>query len=128
MSNFIAGTPDHCPGDSAVEIDAVLFRACDTVPPTVEDVTSHAHSTLPNKYKRARLEDCKSWGLSCWLSLDDVRHAMVLYERWLPKKHIHQFSVNKADGRLAQTGHQIHNTYWPYAGVNLLPRMLLVQV
>lgn len=128
MSNFVAGTPAHCPGNAADEVDAVLFRACDTVPPTLEDVTSHAHSVLPRKNRKAKPEECRSWGLSCWHSLDDVRHDMKLFEEWLPKKHIHKFSVRKSDGRLEQTGRPTHHTYWPYAGVNLLSRMLLVQL
>jgi hypothetical protein len=127
MSNFVAGMPAYCPGDAADEIDAVLFRACDTIPPTVEDVTSHAHSTLPRKRKKAKIEECNSWGLSCWRSMDDVRKDMALFHKWLPKKHVHQFSVSKSDGRLEQTGRPTHHTYWPYTGVNLLPRMVLVQ-
>jgi hypothetical protein len=125
MSKFVAGMPDHCPGDDSVESDAILFRACDTAPPTVEDVTSHAHSKLLRKSSRAKPEECKSWGLSCWRSLDDVRHDMQLFS-WLSRKHIHQFSVDKSDGRLEQTGRPTHYTYWPYADVNLLPRMIMV--
>lgn len=128
MPRFQQGTPNYCPGDSAAERDAVLFRACDTAPPTAEDVTSHAHSQLPRKNKRAKLEACNSWGLSVWVSTDDVHHAMTLHKKWLPKKHIHKFAVSKPDGKLAQTGSPPHHTFWPYDGVDLLSRLELVQL
>lgn len=126
MSSFLSGTPDYCPGDSAVESEAVLYRACDTIPPTAEDVTSHAHSSLPRKANRANPKRCESWGLSVWVSPDDVDHAMKLHEKWLPKKHIHKFAVSAPDGRLAQTGTPPHHTFWPYDGVDLLSRLELV--
>lgn len=128
MPSFPQGTPNYCPGDSAVESDAVLFRACDSIPPTSEDVTSHAHSQLPRKSSKAKPAECVSWGLSVWVSTDDVRHAMTLHEKWLPKKHIHKFVVTKPDGRLAQTGTLPHHTFWPYDGVDLLSRLVPAQI
>lgn len=128
MPKFPFGTPDYCPGDAAVESDVVLFRACDTDPPTAEDVTSHAHSQLARKNRKARRDACISWGLSVWVSTNDVHHAMTLHGKWLLKKHIHKFAVSKPDGRLAQTGSPPHHTFWPYDGVDLLPRLELVQL
>jgi hypothetical protein len=128
MPSFLSGTPDYCPGESAVESEAVLYRACDTIPPTPEDVTSHAHSKLPRKSKRANPEHCNSWGLSVWVSTEDVHHAMKLHDKWLPKKHIHKFEVANPDGRLAQTGTPPHHTFWPYDGVDLLSRLEPVQL
>jgi len=128
MPSFLSGTPDFCPGDLAVEIEAVLFRACDTAPPTPEDVTSHAHSKLARKFKRADPNSCNSWGLSVWVSTDDVHHAMKLHEKWLPRKYIHKFEVVISDGRLAQTGTPPHHTFWPYDGVDLLSRLELVRL
>lgn len=117
MPQFRPGTPDYCPGDGAKETTAVLFRACDSDPPTAEDFTSHAHSTKPGKRQKADPKLCISWGLSVWVSEEDVKHALALH-RWLKRKRIFKGKIDPPDGQLAQTGTPPHHTFWPYMGLN----------
>jgi hypothetical protein len=118
MPQFKAGTPPYCPEVHAIEWDGVFYRACDTLPPTVEDFTSHAHSEQPKKRRRAKPDQCLSWGLSGWVTQQDATHAREMFD-WLKRKFFVRFEVAKSDGRLAQTGTPPHHTLWPYEGVEL---------
>jgi hypothetical protein len=63
MGVYTQPLPPCCPPAKAVEVNAKLFRACDTDPPTDEDCISHVESELPRKKKRADPENCNHWGL-----------------------------------------------------------------
>jgi hypothetical protein len=127
MPEFRAGTPAGCPGDAAKEFTGTIFRACATNPPTDEDFTSHAHSTKAWKRKKANPTDCSHWGLSVWVSAEDVRHACTLFS-WLRCKVIFRGQIRPVDGRLAQTGTIPHHTFWPYDKIDLISRFQLHNV
>lgn len=107
-----------------MKVNATLYRACDTDPPTAEDFTSHVESALPRKKKRADAKKCNHWGLSVWTSEEAAAHAQKLFD-WLKPKHIFFAEVTAEDGKLAQTGKPEHYTFWPFSGINLVGRFRL---
>ena len=121
MGMYTEQLPPNCPPDEATGVNATLFRACDSDPPTDEDFTSHVESQLHRKRRRADPAICTHWGLSVWTSRDDAAHAQQLLD-WLKPKYIFSGDVRPADGKLAQTGKLGHHTFWPYLGVHLIER------
>lgn len=121
MKTFKQGTPPGCPADNTPDASGTIFRACDTNPPSEEDLTSHAHSTLARKRRNVDPAKCTHWGLSVWITEQDVQHARELHD-WIQRKTICKLAVTPSDGKLAQTGASSHHTFWPYEGVDLASR------
>lgn len=121
MGVYSQRLPPNCPPMEAAEVNATLFRACDSDPPTNEDFTSHVESHLPRKRNRADPKKCAHWGLSVWASKDAATHAQQLFD-WLKPKYIFSGDVVPKDGNLAQTGKPEHYTFWAYSEVDLISR------
>lgn len=121
MGKFPAWIPEGCPQE-ATEVNATLYRGCETNPPTPEDFTPHARSNLPRKQRMARDGSCLGFGLSVWVSEADAKHAQELFP-WAGRWHIFKGNVSQGDGRLAPTGTRQqpgHHSFWVYQGINLM--------
>lgn len=79
---------------------------------TPEDLTSHVESKLERKRRRADPSRCDHWGLSGWISEEDVKLDVQLFD-WLPRKYIVKLELVEGDGPVRQTGRPSHHTFWP---------------
>lgn len=125
MPKFPEWMPKCCPGD-ALEADTTLFRACESSPPSDEDLTPHARSSVLRKQKQAANAGCMGYALSVWLSELDAVHAQGLFPQLGAKWHIYKARVTKDDGQLAATPSRQqpgHHSFWTYKGVDLKGRL-----
>ncbi len=127
MSEFPEWMPTGCP-EGASEAETTLYRACESNPPSEEDLTPHARSSTLRKKKQAASAGCIGYALSVWLSEKDAMHAQKLFPTLGAKWHIFKAEVTNEDGQLEATPSKPqpgHHSYWPYKGVDLKPRLAI---
>jgi hypothetical protein len=71
--------------------------------------------------------DCLAWGLSVWLTEEDVKHALSVFA-FMRKWHIFRGEIKKSDGTMLHTesaGQPNHHTFWKKSSVDLTSRFTL---
>jgi hypothetical protein len=109
--------PDGCPpADSCPPSQGMkVIRLIKQNPPTAEDFRSFR--TL-NPNKPAPTTECEASGLSVFTDLDDAER-----KRKLPKLKSSLpclIRLTPQSGRIKQTGHPTHHTWWPSAQFPIL--------
>lgn len=123
---YQAPLPPHCPGDEAFEQEATLFRVCRENPPSEEDFRPHNESEVPQKQRKADPANCAGWGLSVWISHDEIVHAREHIMPWMKRQFVFSSDVEEVEGRLSPAGENGHHTYWPYENTDLRERAQLI--
>lgn len=119
QKSFPTWFPEGCPG-CGEEVNTTLFKGCASSPPTEEDFTPHACSTVPHKRRKGLAGGCIGYALSVFVTKDDARHAQEMFD-WAARWHIFAGDVTQDDGRLARTESRLpeHHSFWAYDGVNI---------
>lgn len=112
MGEWANEYPAGCPPIDARSADGIrIFRFVKTFPPSDWDVKSHARRN-PKKFG----EDCKAWGLSVFLSLQDLTHARALSGMFRTGFEVAAGAVPSGDGVIKRTPTGTmgarHHTLW----------------
>jgi hypothetical protein len=86
-----------------------LYRRIEKSPATEKDFRSHRENDKP-----CPAEECDCWGLSVWVDLKHVKHALKVY-RAFRNSPIVRFHVTPEHGVIMHTGSQRqpeHRTFW----------------
>lgn len=101
-----------------------LFRGIRKPPVKAEDFLSQAEIDRNN----CDDQECEAWGLSVWVSVEDVEHARKI-QRYTRKWHIASGKITPNDGVILKTPSRTqpnHHTFWAYQDVALWKRFSIV--
>ena len=117
---FDDGMPKGCPPNDAELAPVVIFRALEQEKISDGDVVSWVMGNHPS----AKRDNCRHWGLSCWMSVEAVQHARKTYPS-LKDKVIAMGNMLAGDGKVKSTPSKpqpLHCTFWYNTLVDLKPR------
>lgn len=126
MPDFHPERPNHqeCPPKEAKFADGTVWRGVRELPLGEKDFLSHAELNMPNCDKK----NCEHWGLSVWVSEDDVNYARRLHHhvrRW----HIAAGKLERGDGKITPTPSNKganHHTFWKFYNHSVLAKFKIV--
>ncbi len=114
MPGFPADWPQGCPPPDAVDACGDVFRNVKTIPPTIEDFTSHAERGTCLKAPQ-----CLRVGLSVFQRALDAMHNAELFPRL--GEHVAKATLAPSHGKTKATPSKdkpSHTTWWPYADID----------
>ena len=121
MSEYNENLPKACPPLNGIPLDVDVYRAVRAGGPSYYDFESHAERNDP----RIDKNECESWGLSVWLSLEHVEHARRMTP-FFRKCRIAKIHVHHDHGVLCQTGvRKSHYTLWKKTSVDYLKNCVI---
>lgn len=101
----------------------VIYRRLRALPACKEDFYSHRETNTP-----CPAPDCDCWGLSVWLKIEDVRHALKVY-RAFRNSPIVKVNIKPENGVIMHTGSNRqpeHRTFWRDITHDLLPLCVVI--
>lgn len=118
MSDYNDNIPNHCLPLSGLGGDHTIYRAVGKTP----DVTSENCKSHAELGKRCNLNCCNAWGLSVWLSENDVNHARGLF-KFLARQYVVRGMIKENQGCLKHTPSNPqpnHYTFWKKTSETIL--------
>ena len=116
--------PKNCPPSNAKPMAGTIFRGIQSLPISDSHFVCHARAGKPCNPRQ-----CKSWGLSIWITEAHARHAQKALH-FMRSWHIAAGSISVDDGVVLQTGgnssNPEHHTFWPSKGCQLANRFSVV--
>jgi hypothetical protein len=112
--------PPGCPPDSAASAQGVMYRAVRSFPVAEKEFLSDAER---NRRKIDKV-DCRNWGLSVWVSEEDVAFARDIMG-WTRERYIVALQLTGREGRLKRTptnNQTEHYTFWRHHQLALAPQ------
>ena len=116
--------PEGCPPDEAETIsnECIVFRLVRNNPPIDCDFKSQRTEKPEAKFDDAA--ECLARGLSVRKEESDIRNMLRLPK--FQNALICRITLGKGAGIMQQTGRNSHQTWWPFAGYNILENCSLV--
>jgi len=123
LPSYHPNIPDGCPPTDARPMRGVIYRSLRGAKPEAIDFQSHAERNVSSVGP-----ECQKWGLSVWLSEEDVKHARSVMA-FFRRKHIACGQVTPLHGVIKRTpsGNQPnHHTYWRDHTIDFVPLFRVV--
>lgn len=121
---FHPNRPKGCPPDDAPPVDIVVYRAVADPPIAAKHFLSHAENGT-----NCDLADCKSWGLSVWVSRAHAEHAQRIMRSLIGSAYIVAGRPKPTEGVLKHTPSKRqpqHHTLWKVDGLDISQRFSIV--